>query len=86
MMEHPLHTISYVADIDNVLVIMAHIVPAPETVVQSPVDETCTIENKEEVVNNYTPKMTCHVLDTDNVCYSNSGFHTGGELVQRSPT
>lgn len=67
MMEHPLHTISYVADIDNVLVVMAHILPAPEPVLQSPVDETFPMENKEEMVNNYTPKMTCHVLDTNNV-------------------
>ena len=29
LMDHPLHTITYVADIDRVLVIMAHVRPPP---------------------------------------------------------
>jgi len=66
MMEHPLHTISYVADIDNVLVVMAHVIPTTtEGVPQSPV--TTPTENKVEPGVGYTPKMTCHVLDTENV-------------------
>lgn len=67
MMEHPLHTISYVADIDNVLVIMAHIIPdTPSEVPQSPTDHPSQSEGEE--LSSYTPKMTCHVLDTENVC------------------
>ena len=65
MMEHPLHTISYVADIDNVLVVMAHVVPVADSTPPSPV--TTPVENREELVESYIPKMTCHVLDTDNV-------------------
>ena len=64
-MEHPLHTIAYVADIDNVLVVMAHVVPVADSTPPSPV--TTPVENREELVESYIPKMTCHVLDTDNV-------------------
>lgn len=64
MMVHPLHTISYVADIDNVLVIMAHILPVCDPA--SPLITT-SVQNKENSITSYTPKMTCHVLDTDNV-------------------
>ncbi len=65
MMVHPLHTISYVADIDNVLVMMAHVQPVYESTPPSP---TLTpVQNKEKIVPTYTPKMTCHVLDTENV-------------------
>lgn len=67
-MEHPLHTISYVADIDNVLVIMAHVIPTSDPTPLSPV--ATPVENREELVASYTPKMTCHVLDTENVSYS----------------
>lgn len=65
MMEHPLHTISYVADIDNVLVMMAHVLPTSDTTPLSPV--TTPVENSMEIISSYTPKMTCHVLDTENV-------------------
>lgn len=61
-MEHPLHTISYVADIDGVLVIMAHLGPV--------VDSSSVVTSPDGVgasIGSYTPKITCHVLDTDNV-------------------
>ncbi len=67
MMVHPLHSISYVADIDNVLVMMAHVLPVSDSVSPSPSDAPDHIKDK--VVTSYTPKMTCHVLDTENVSY-----------------
>lgn len=64
-MEHPLHTITYVADIDHVLVIMAHIQPPPLT---SPAPSLADgAEVTTPPVAKYIPKMTCHVLDTPNV-------------------
>ena len=76
-MEHPLHTISYVADIDNVLVVMAHVVPVADSAPPSPV--TTPVENREELVESYTPKMTCHVLDTENV--SSGVFMKTGYII-----
>ena len=67
MMEHPLHTISYVADIDNVLVMMAHVLPTCTSDTTPPSPVTTPVENSEEIITSYTPKMTCHVLDTENV-------------------
>ena len=58
-MEHPLHTISYVADIEGVLVIMAHV---------GPTDSACSTHDSDDVSEaTYTPKTTCHVLDAENV-------------------
>ena len=61
-MEHPLHTISYVADIDGVLVIMAHLGPVIDSN-----SEVTTPDGVGASVGSYTPKITCHVFDTDNV-------------------
>lgn len=61
-MEHPLHTISYVADIEGVLVIMAHLGPALD-----PSSSPSTPDGVGVNEISYTPKITCHVLDTDNV-------------------
>ena len=65
LMEHPLHTISYVADIEGVLVIMAHLGPALDfnSALSSP-DRTGVSEGS------YTPKITCHVLECENVSTS----------------
>ena len=63
-MEHPLHTITYVADIDRVLVIMAHIRPPP---LSSPAHQTSGSNGRGEGEKKYIPKMTCHVLDIENV-------------------
>ena len=62
MMEHPLHSIAYVADIDGVLVIMAHVRPYLEP--SSPQD---TEQNQSIETTGFTPKMTCHVLDAADV-------------------
>ena len=59
LMDHPLHTVTYVADIDNVLVIMAHRATHPS----SP-----TINSKEEG-GGHTPKLNCHILEAPNVRY-----------------
>lgn len=68
-MDHPLHTITYVADIDHVLVIMAHIRPPPVTSptpqASNGTGEAMTPPSMAEM--KYIPKMTCHVLDTANV-------------------
>ncbi len=61
-MEHPLHTISYVADIEGVLVIMAHLGP-----VLDPSSSPSTPDRVGVSVGSYTPKITCHVLDAENV-------------------
>lgn len=65
LMEHPLHTISYVADIEGVLVIMAHLGPAldPNSAPSTP-DRVGVSEGS------YTPKITCHVLECENVSIS----------------
>ncbi len=79
-MDHPLHTITYVADIDRVLVIMAHVLPTPVT---SPAATTApsSVSGDTEDSNNsplpssgqsgvsatFTPKLTCHILDAPNV-------------------
>ena len=57
LMDHPLHTVTYVADIDNVLVIMAHRATHPS----SP-----TINSTEEG-GGHTPKLNCHILEAPNV-------------------
>lgn len=61
-MEHPLHTISYVADIEGVLVIMAHLGP-----VLDPNSSPSTPDRVGVSEGSYTPKITCHVLDAANV-------------------
>ena len=61
-MEHPLHTISYVADIEGVLVIMAHLGP-----VLDPNSSPSTPDRVGVSEGSYTPKITCHVLDAENV-------------------
>ena len=61
-MEHPLHTITYVADIEGVLVIMAHLGPALES------NSACSTPDSVGISEaTYTPKITCHVLDAENV-------------------
>lgn len=65
LMEHPLHTISYVADIEGVLVIMAHLGP-----VLDPNSSPSTPDRVGVSVGSYTPKITCHVLDAENVSIS----------------
>ena len=72
-MDHPLHTITYVADIDRVLVIMAHVhPPSPASPTAHSADNGVggtpqEGEGEEEAETKYIPKMTCHVLDTSNV-------------------
>lgn len=68
-MEHPLHTISYVADIEGVLVIMAHLGP-----VLDPSSSPSTPDRVGVSVGSYTPKITCHVLDAENVSISTCGI------------
>lgn len=63
LMDHPLHTITYVADIDHVLVIMAHILPPRPP----PSQQTTNGTAGEAGEYKYIPKMTCHVLDSSNV-------------------
>lgn len=73
-MDHPLHTITYVADIDHVLVIMAHVRPPP---LPNPAPRTAPSASGPPTANGaaettegeskYIPKMTCHVLDSSNV-------------------
>lgn len=71
-MEHPLHSISYVADIDGVLVIMAHIRPCLD-----PSSPPATEQNESIETAGYIPKMTCHVLDTTDVSllYCHAGLY-----------
>ena len=65
MMDHPLHTITYVADIDHVLVIMAHVrpQPPPQPPPQSPTSDT------DDTIAKYIPKLTCHVFDASDVSF-----------------
>ena len=62
LMVHPLHTISYVADIESVLVVMAHKTPPPPAQPASRPGSTPTSPSELPSV-----KMTCHVLDTPDV-------------------
>lgn len=82
-MEHPLHTITYVADIDNTLVIMAHrqqpqakaeAGQATSRAEPKDVDEGGTKNEGEamdegEATEEVQPiqRMMCHVLESDNV-------------------
>ncbi len=75
-MDHPLHTITYVADIDRVLVIMAHVRPSAQASPDpSPADSADSGVGEEGSGANaagdgkYIPRMTCHVLDTANVSH-----------------
>lgn len=79
LMSHPLHTITYVADIDSVLVIMAHVQPTlipPPTVHPNsddpdpnslPDGQEREITDSATTNSGYIPKLTCHVLDAANV-------------------
>ncbi len=73
-MDHPLHTITYVADIDHVLVIMAHV--SPPLVPHAPPRATNGGgETPTEGEAKYIPKMTCHVLDSSDVSILDSKMH-----------
>ncbi len=69
-MEHPLHTITYVADIDSVLVIMARR-HQPQTEEASQTAPGAEPEGKDEGEAREEPqpmqRMTCHVLESGNV-------------------
>ena len=84
LMDHPLHTITYVADIDRVLVIMAHILPQRPPPSQHAAPQTNGASGEAEEYK-YIPKMTCHVLDSSNVCSYNT-YSKGVTGVFQSPT
>ncbi len=77
-MDHPLHTITYVADIDHVLVIMAYVRPPPISRRAPPTSPPASENNGEEEVTKFIPKMTCHVLDTANVSIKTCKMNTLG--------
>ena len=86
LMSHPLHTITYVADIDSVLVIMAHVQPmliisstprhnSDDPDLNPPPDAQEGEVTESVACSRYVPKLTCHVLDAANVSLVDIGCY-----------
>lgn len=73
MMDHALRTISYIADIGELVVLMARRrcflthQPSDSTTETSLVPSS--VNGVDKTANNRTPKMICHVFESDEVRY-----------------
>lgn len=69
MMDHALKTISYIADIGDLVVLMARRRPVPQE--KSPSDQTADPESTPSASSgiNRTPKMICHVFESESASF-----------------
>jgi len=75
MMDHALRTISYIADIGELVVLMARrrcfLTHQPSESTTETALVPSSVNGIDKTANNRTPKMICHVFESDEVRYLN---------------
>lgn len=75
MMDHALRTISYIADIGELVVLMARrrcfLTHQPSESTTETALVPSSVNGIDKAANNRTPKMICHVFESDEVRYTN---------------